>query len=341
MTDTVATGSETTPTESDDLPKTAEEVAAEEAEAAAGFESGFNKVRPPEEAPAAQADAGNEEGEPQAKQPEPKVEPTAAEKAAQVEAAKQAEREKFYNELPEKIRKLEGQYGGVSERLNKVLDTVRTKSEKAGADAPTERQINAALKDPAAMDKLVKEYEDFKPIQTELEAMQGQMSKFVTADQVLKQVEERNAKLREVISLDTRHPGWESVINSDEFITHVLQGGPSKDEYGRYNKLLNSKSPADQTAAAKIEQQWSYQHPQWWGQRGADFIGGTVDKSIQILDEFKASRETAATAAAAALKKEKRLKGAITPQGGGAAVTTGIPDEEGFERGFKKVHARR
>ena len=337
MTDTTATGDETT--ESD--VKTPEEVAAEQAEAEAGFTAGFKKIHPDKTTEDSPAQADEDTAVKEDKK-EPVVTPivteTEADKAAKVEAAKQAAQDKFYDELPEKIRKLEGNVGGMFNKLNSVLEIAKT---KGSGEVPTERQITQALKDPKAMEKLVKDYEDFKPVQDELQYLQSQMSKFVTADQVLQQVEDRNVKLREVIALDTRHPGWESVINTDEFITHVLQGGPTKEEYSRYNKLLNSKVPADQAAATKIEQQWSYQHAKWWGEVGADYIGGTVDKSIQILDEFKASRETSTTANDTAKKKEKRLKGAITPQGSGAAVTTGINDDEAFSRGFNKVHKHR
>lgn len=311
-------------TEAIEQEPTAEEVAAETAEAEAAFAAGFAKVEK------------REPSEPSTKVEETETSPQATEKsAAEQEAeAKAAEEAKAKADaqaaadkewegvppvvrarleelkgVPGSIEKFAGHLGGFKRQLDSVAATAKSAAVSKGAEAPSDAQLAAAGKDSAKWKQMQTEFPEWaEAMEERLTAIASQV-KPVQAQapepappvdvEAISQVAEERALVR------MKHPDWKKTARTTEFADWLK--GQTTDVRG----LAESQ---------------------------------VADDAIALFDRYAAHRQAAVDAAAARVsaevtrqRREKRLTGALTPQGTPTPTTTGISDEEAFARGFKRA----
>lgn len=318
------------------------QVKLEQQEAEQGFAAGFNKVAKKDEATeetttttAAAPEQGADKAETQAAQ------------AAEVDPWKDV-----HPMVRKSLETLQAEVGKVSQsaqstagrvgKLQSALDAGKAAAAKAGTDAPSEAQVAAAMTDPNAWKKLEEEFPDFaSPVKAELSALRAELAKKTADPELETRVTERvqavrtelRAEMREIVKIDAKHPDWEATVNTPEFKTWSLQGGPSLERYSQMKAL-------ERTDPAKAEQMvnaFARAHPQWWADKGASMFGSAASDAIKLLDGFAGHKKKAADADATKQKQQKRLEGAVTPKGTTSPPTTGLTDEEAFLKGAKKA----
>ena len=335
-----------------------EEQAKATKDAEAGFAAGFAKVRPTEDEAGVRTEVTD-------KAPEKSDAEKEAEEKARVDAEAKAKTEadakvkadaeqKAYEALPEKVRKtlesvdslagtvnkLAGNLGGVTKataRIESALKEAKNATEKGGGAAPSDSQIKAALANPDAWKKLEEDFPDFAgPMKAELSSLRAELAKKAggevdmgkVSQEVVKsitpQLDASERRAREFAQVDIKHDGWEDTVKTAEFQGWLYAGGPTKEE-------------REAAAKAGSLDSISTKYPQWWGERGALSYSDRGRDAIKLLDTYKSANDTAAKAEADRIKKEKRLEGAVTPKGTSSPPTTGISDDDAFNKGFKKV----
>jgi hypothetical protein len=304
---------------------TAEEKAKEEQEAEAGFNAGFAKVsglKPPtgnnpadNTAAAAEPEKSAAEKEAEAKAKTEADAKTALDAAAAEKAAYDALPKSLRDEIaalktvPGQLNKLAGHLGGMKSQLD-VLATAKAAAKAQGADAPTDKQVQAALADPKAWERLTEDFPEWAgPVKAEFTAIRKELAakasptvdldglrKEVTANvtQAVDEAEER-AFLR------LKHPTWKADVRTPEF------------------KAWLASQPAETVSLAESK---------------------LADDAIKLLDGYAGHRQKAVEADAARQRKEKRLEQAVTPKGTAVPTQTSLSDEEAFNRGFKRARGR-
>jgi len=336
-----------------------EQLTEEEAEqkAAGDFNKGFSRVAPP--AADTSADAGKKDTEEtdEEKAAQEAKDKAAQEEAEQKEAEAQAEQERLEKEKETfletgstRIRKVEGQVGDIKDLvtgLNRKLDEL-TKS--GGATQKDKDEMAAELPSEEEIKELLEQYGEFKPLadkvealRTRLDSMQAPESGYVSMEAHQAAIKQTRQETRELAKLDAKYGDWETTVDSEEFISFAMAGGPSMEDYIAYKRLESPQSDAyDPARAQEILINWTTAHPKWWGERGAVFMtGNTAKDAMPLLDAYAAQKGETRKAAAdkkaeEQKRKHKRLEGAITPEGSGGAETTGITDKQAFYRGFDK-----
>lgn len=336
----------------------AEEPSQEQKDAEAGFAAGFRNVRggdkPSGEETTTASDTSTET------QGEPKKDAAATGTAAAQAAAAPAEdpwkgvpevvRREFdsLRALPGQIRNLAGQIGGMNSKLQGALATAKAAATAQGgaAAAPSDRQIQAASTDPKLWEKLKEDYPDWA---TPLEAIFADMRKEIAAAKgpavdvkAIKADVTSGVRAEISAGLDAaeerafvrlKHPGWKETVNTPEFKSWTLQGGPSIEQYTQM-KALEQTDPA---RAEAMVNGWTRQFPQWWADRGAAIFDERADAAIKLLDGYAAHRTQAASTSQRKEKGQERLERSVPARSsGGAPASTGISDEQAFERGFKR-----
>ena len=295
----------------------------EQKEAEAGFAAGFAKASgqpPAEEKPDGSTDAAVQATEKSAAELEAEtkakaeVEAKAADEAAYAALPKSL-REKMdkLEAIPGTIDRLAGHVGGFKRQLDSVLATAKAAAATKG-DAPTDKQVQAALANPEAMSRLIEDFPDFKAVGDELTAIRTELGKksapAVDVNQITKQVvgsvqpmlQSVRAEARALAYIDFKHDGWEGTINTPDFKSWMNAQAPE------VKALADSSQPKD---------------------------------AVKMLDLYVDHRKQVIEAETVRLKKQKRLEGAVTPVGMGGSPTPGaISDEEAFARGFKKAKGR-
>lgn len=334
--------------------KTAEVLAAEEKEAEEAFGKGFKKVDGEDDTPSDDKSLDDEkiiELEAQAKTETDLKVKAKAEEDAKVKTDEEAvvkakeKRDKFDEALPTTIDRLSGQIGGLMSKLNQTLETKKTASEEDVKPGLTKEEIQKALKDPEAMDELVKEFGEIKPVRDELLAIREEISKRGTDDTSVLQeqitaletrLNQGNQAAREEAKLDMAYPEWGETLGTPEFKTWMLETGPSEERFNNM-KLLEQ---TDQAKADELVNEWVREFPQWWADRGASIFSTKAKDSIKLIDSYTEKLKAEDPVEVERLKKEaneKRLAGAITPKTAGGSRTTTIPDEEGMKIGFNRI----
>lgn len=304
----------------EDKKPTPEEQAQIEKDAEAGFAAGFKKVRGEEQADATKTDTTSEKSDAEKEEEarlaaEEKAKTDAAEKLKAEEKAKtdaaakvDADR-KFLEGLPERMRRMEGTVGGLAGQLKDAVATVKAAATKSGADAPTDKQIAAAMSDPEGWKKLEEDFPDWAaPVKAEFAAVRAELNaelKKAGGQVDVKAIKESvKGEVRAELAFEAVedvHEGWQGTVQTPQFKAWL----PTQSE--DVQKLALSQRPRD---------------------------------AIKLLDTYAEHAKTAASADPtkdAAQKKQKRLSGAVTPQGGPAPAETGLSDDEAFATGFKKV----
>jgi len=300
-----------------------EQKAMETREAAEGFAAGFKAVRKEETpgVPDKPADATVSTSEPSDAERDAKVAAdakAAAEAKAQAEvdakAKAEADRGKFLDALPIRLRNLEGHIGGLNNKLDTALATAKAAAEKKGGDAPSDTQVQAALSNPDAWKKLKEDFPDWAgPVEAEFAAIRGEIAKAKTTpvdvDSLKKEVAGtvgatlskglEQAEERAFVRL--KHPTWRNTVKTPEFKTW-LDGQPDD------VKVLSSSDAGDD--------------------------------AVKLLDTYSEHQKKVSQSEEARLKREKRLAGALTPTGTSGDAPTGISDEAAFERGYRRAKGK-
>lgn len=295
-----------------------QKVEAQEAED--GFAAGFAKVAG-EPADADAAATGKPAADVEA-QANAEADAKAAEEARVAEA--KAADEAAYNALPQSLRaqldklnslpgavdKLAGHLGGLKRDLATALATAKAAATEAGAETPTDKQVQAALSNPEAWKQLKEDFPDWAgPVEAEFTALRAEIAKqkpAVDVDAIKKDVagtvntlvSQGVDEAEERAFLRLKHPGWKQTVKTKEFTDWF------KAQSAEIQALGDSK---------------------------------LADDAIKVFDSYTEHQKKVQDAAAARQRNQRRLESAVTPRGTSHPVSTGISDEEAFARGFKRA----
>ncbi|MCA9340175.1 MAG: hypothetical protein KDA17_04650 [Candidatus Saccharibacteria bacterium] len=136
-----------------------------------------------------------------------------------MDAVKEAEKQ-----FSGRIRNLEGHIGGLKQKLDGMAEQMKVAksvTEDAGGDAPTQRQINDAIKDGEKMAALRTDFPEFAEALDEMAANFGGNNSFQSelqeTRQAAAQATAQLAEMREIRILDKAHSDWEEVVNTDSY----------------------------------------------------------------------------------------------------------------------------
>ena len=320
----------------------------EEAEGTKGFSNGFKKVMGEEPTSTEAGTLVINEPEDIAEDPDPEPDLDAEARVQEEAAAKQ---QKAMEGLPGRMSRLEGRIGSLMEQL----ETVVKKPATAVKDAPTQAQVAAAMKDPAAMKALADQYEDFAPMVGEIQSIRNEMAEMKSSgniDEKLAAMETRlksnreleDAESAEKADLSAAYSNWEELVAKTEFTDYALDGGPSLEDYKQHLTHLNK---GEDDKADRILNQWTRSFPQWWGEKGAALFSSSAEDSIKLLDGFTGKKTDAPSdkresdADLEKERREKRLARSRTATGTDAAPSPGKTETEQFRSGFRKVMGTR
>lgn len=339
---------------------TAEETAKATQEAEAGFAAVFDGTAEGQSAANASTTSEKSDADKQADaDAKAKTEADAKAKTeSDAKAASEAEwnalpkvvRERFdaLDGLPGQMRTLAGHIGGLNSKLDTALATAKAAATSKGADAPTDKQVQAALSNPEGWKKLKEDFPEWAgPVEAELTAMRGEIAKNKGIDvEVLKKdlsgtfgktlddrVNQAEQRAEERAVLRIKHPDWKTVVNTPEFHAWSLEGGPSPEMYQRFKALQRSEP----VKANEMQEGFARSYPKWWDDRGASMFSDSADAASKMLDGYKTHRTSAAQAEEVRLKKEKRLAGAVAPKGTGTAQPIKPTEKQAEEEGFNSV----
>lgn len=291
-----------------------------QADSTAAFERGFDAgrgVSPPVEKPA-EAVPATVEGE---VKPEPVVEAqpdpwegVAPKVKAELESV--SSRLASVDAIAHDLKSLQGRYGHISKSLDE-LKAAGKAATTAVADAPTKAQIDQAHSS-EKWKQLKEDYPDWADAMDErLAALPSTQAPAVDVEAIAARIraeveEETGKKLQgveeravEFAVTTIKYPGWKATVKTPEWKAWFAAQPPE------VRALEDSSSASD---------------------------------AIKLLDSFTAAQQAAKKAADAAAKKkaeqeanDKRLKGALTPQGSVSASPHTLDDADAFERGYAKA----
>lgn len=149
--------------------------------------------------------------------------------------------ETMLSQVTQRLRNAEGHIGGLGSQLKQQLQAAQQVTAKGG-DAPTATEIREAQRNPEAMANLKRDYPEFA------EAMESALNERLSmleqkiaqpAAQAPTVTPEDIAKLRSEITVEVVHPGWQSRVQTSEFMGW-LQRQPREVQL-----LAASESPQD------------------------------------------------------------------------------------------------
>ena len=334
-----------------------EEISQEEAEAS--FEQGFLTTAGIEPAEPTEEEKATAEEEATAKADVEAEAAAEAEAKANDEAEAKAEKD-FLKDLPNQIRSIHGKIGGLKSDLNDSIEKLqgtfakaKEASDASSDDSPSKNELDAALTDPEAMDKLLVEYPDFQPVADELKAIREKIDSasadasnlgggndaadddLGTTETGSVDVEAITKEAEEKAYLRLKHPEWRKTTTTAEFKTYMLEGGPSDDAY----KALNEIEGADMQNAKLKE--YADAFPEWWKTKGKLIFSPSANDATTLLDGYQASVDKAAEAVARKERNDKRLRSNVTAESSGSTGKQEDSEEQQFENGFKKVRGQK
>lgn len=313
-----------------------EELSEEEAEARAGadFQSGFNKVRGElTPTPGDESGAGKDTEEDQEESEEETDEAKAEREAAEKEAADQ---QAFMDKLPERLRAIEGNIGGMMNKVDQAIKQVTANAATSKA-TPSEAQVQSALDDPEAYKDLIEDYPGFKPVLDEFRSIRETIDELRASPD---EEDDDDTSEEDVKRMTEKHADWQELSQSDEWFEWSLDDGPSREEHANVVGMFQSGRLSEADAILKG---WQRDMPEWWKEKGSLLFGDT-DAAIQLLDNYKAHQEEQRKAAEKAeadekqrQKKQDRLDRTVEPEGTGGDSAITVTDQKAFETGFNKV----
>ncbi len=256
--------------------------------------------------------------------------------------------EKGLSDISDRLRGLEGNIGGVMEKLNGKPAAADTATGGTGTDTLTQR-VDAQLKHMKEIEGTVENFEDMKPFMDELLSIREDLAKQggggVTLEDLDARIEASRNEGRQLAYLDTNQPDWEKKAATPEFKAYILDGGPPAEQYNAYRVKLKTGQQGDQAAmgeALKMETQFESDHPTWWKAKGTHLFSDLATDSVQMLNNFDTHVKNAKQRQDQTTRNKKRLSAASEPNtAGGSDTTAGKSDEEAFLGGHSKVSKQR
>lgn len=292
--------------------RTAEDIAKEDLEAEAGFSAGFTRVRgvsPEETTGETKPEDKPEATKPDAAPAAPATDATQAKDEWEGVPEAARERLKKLDTIQSQIDKLAGHIGGFKRQIDSFAATAKAAADKSGAETPSKAEIQEALSDPKKFEELENDFPEWMvPIKVELLKMRADMAKALKGVSVVQAQPADKSEPIDTVSIVAqaeerayvrfRHPDWKAICAQPDFVPWL------KTQTEEFQKL----------AASDL-----------------------ADDAIKVFDTYKDSRKKLVEEEAAKVKKEKRLQGALTPEGSGEPPSAGISEDEAFDRGFKRA----
>jgi hypothetical protein len=312
-----------------------------EQESNAAFAAGFGEVRPNEHTSAAATPA-----EPAPAAAAPAAEPTPAAAPAEPAAAEatgtasapatatpdewagvppkvKAELESLHAAITavtgERLRKIDGHIGNltnVTKDLQAALVQAKTTTQAKGAEAPSNAQVSAAIRDPEKWARLKEDFPDWaEAMEPELADIRSQLDKLNKA----------------ASPVDTTALRTEIVGEVDKRLPNVTKDAVSQ---ARTLAYLDFKHGTDWEAriGSKAFEDWYKTQPAETRALSASANVSDASKLIGLYDEHL--KKAAATA-----ENKKRLDRAVQPQGVPVATAAVEDPEKAFEQGFHTERA--
>lgn len=288
-------------------------------------------------------------------EPEPESEPAAEDTpAAEPEPEKETAEQKTPDPEPvesespsateARLRKLESRIGNLFDSVQKMR-TQDAPSDSKG-ESPSQKQVNAALRDPDKMKELIDEFPSFEPMMSEIKALREDMSGLWNRDAIVKEATEAALTNFENRQLMKEYPNWVDDARKPEFKRWSLIGGPSETDWTR----METVTQYNQEEANSMIDRWSHEHPEWWQSKGKFLFSTRPSDTLHVMSSYRDASSEAnkhiGTIAGAAKKAQQsarnkdRLSKAVSPDGTSEAPTTGISDEEAFKAGFNRAIRR-
>jgi hypothetical protein len=151
--------------------------------------------------------------------------------------------ESLLGQVTQRLRNAEGHIGGLGSQMKQQLQAAQQVA-KQGGEAPSAKELREAQANPAAMEDLKRDYPEFaSAMESALnERLQHLEQRFAAQPQVQQQPTVRPEdiqRLRSELSVEVRHPGWQSRVQTPEFVGW-LQRQPRE-----VQMLAASESPQD------------------------------------------------------------------------------------------------
>jgi hypothetical protein len=151
--------------------------------------------------------------------------------------------ESMLTQVTQRLRNAEGHIGGLGSQLKQQLQAAQ-EVVKQGGEAPSAKELREAQANPAAMEDLKRDYPEFaSAMESALnERLQQLEQRFAAQPQAQQQPTVRPEdiqRLRAELSVEMRHPGWQSRVQTPEFVGW-LQRQPREVQF-----LATSDSPQD------------------------------------------------------------------------------------------------
>jgi len=130
--------------------------------------------------------------------------------------------ESMLTQVTQRLRNAEGHIGGLGSQMKQQLQTAQQVT-KQGGEAPSAKEIREAQTNPAAMEDLKRDYPEFaSAMESALnERLQQLEERFAAQPQAPQQPTVRPEdihRLRAELSVEVRHPGWQSRVQTPEFV---------------------------------------------------------------------------------------------------------------------------
>lgn len=216
--------------------------------------------------------------------------------------------------IPEQMRKLQGQVGGLvshTKELKDALAKAKDTTEAKGGTTPTQQQVDSAAKDAAQWEQLKADFPDWAEAVdarlAKIEATRATTSPVDTAaieariaaeteKRVAQATSQAVAEARLLAPIDAKHLGWEETIVTEPFLAWEKKQGAEVQAYA------SSSNPQD---------------------------------VIRMLDLYSVfSKKTAEKA-----EERKRLDANVTPSGTTVTPST-TSDDDAFEQGYNEARSR-
>lgn len=323
-----------------------EEISEEDAEKA--FAAGFDTIAPGDDTPPAKGEPGAEtKPAEEAGEAEDKADPGAVDDGGQApEAGKGGETETTAGKEPiadeveqanralkKQLRDMKGQMGSLQQQIREMREAQQGRTETQ-EEEDRRRELQEQL------DSVVTEFNEIAPLKDvivglseRVDQLEGGSKSALTSDDLARS---------EMQILESFHPDWEELGRSKEFQQFAYNGGPTQEEVGQLNLLLND--PAKQAEADALVQEWSEDYPAWWGERGKLMCSNNVAHQVQLLTNYKsavAERQSEEQQALARKnRRESRLASNVGPKTSGGDSVKGESEEAAFAAGFRSASGK-
>ena len=156
----------------------------------------------------------------------PQEEPEQA--AAEEPAAEPEEPDRFTQleeKLSQRMRNLEGHFGGLKSQLQAAMEA-RQETKDQGGNAPTKTEIKEASKSSEKLDQLREDFPEWADaLDEQFGNFNSQIAETYSPDKIQESMSEMMnttlgnsiSRLRQIIQIDMKYPGWEETINTDGF----------------------------------------------------------------------------------------------------------------------------